>query len=86
VENTAKIILFEKKTFFNFCSIFVKKKPVGKSLVKDSARLPLVIFSGAKRRKLFFTRTISAEEGYTIRSKYVTAGKILKICSLARSV
>ena len=25
-ENTAKIVLFEKKTFFNFCSIFVKKK------------------------------------------------------------
>ena len=25
-ENAAKIVLFEKKTFFNFCSIFVKKK------------------------------------------------------------
>jgi hypothetical protein len=25
-ENAAKIVLFEKKIFFNFCSIFVKKK------------------------------------------------------------
>ncbi len=25
-ENAAKIVLFEKKTFFNFCSIFVKKQ------------------------------------------------------------
>jgi hypothetical protein len=25
-ENAAKIVLFEKKIIFNFCSIFVKKK------------------------------------------------------------
>ena len=25
-QNAVKIVLFEKKTFFNFCSIFVKKK------------------------------------------------------------
>ena len=25
-ENAAKLVPFEKKTFFNFCSIFIKKK------------------------------------------------------------
>jgi hypothetical protein len=27
-ENASKIVLFEKNIFFNFCSIFVKKKTI----------------------------------------------------------
>jgi hypothetical protein len=38
-ENAAKIVLFEKKTFFNFCSIFVEKTIV-KILLLVAEHLP----------------------------------------------